>query len=218
MKGLLIKDFRLMKNQKTFLVIIGFIAAMLLVTTDNPSFVICYVTILFSMFAVTTLSYDEYDNGSAFLFSLPLKRKTYVMEKYIFSLLLGGIAWAVITLLSTACLYFRLPEENIEEYLLSAVIYFGILLIFTTLILPMQFKFGAEKGRIAILGFVGIVFILVFIGSKLLKPMGIDLDAVISEISKVKPVQVVIWLFVSSLVLLCVSYMISVKIMEKKEF
>lgn len=218
MKGLLIKDFRLMKNQKTFLLVIVFIAAILLFTSTNPSFVICYVTILFSMFAVTTLSYDEYDNGSAFLFSLPVKRKTYVMEKYIFSLLLGGIAWVAITVLSAAYMYMKHPEESIKEYLFIAVIYLGIFLIFTTFLLPVQFKFGADKGRVAILGVVGIVIILGYIGSKVLKPMGIDLDLILQEISEVKPLQAVIWLFGCSLVLLCISGIVSLKIMEKKEF
>ena len=218
MKGLLMKDFRLMKNQKTFLLIIGFIAAILLVTSENPSFVISYVTITFSMFSVMTLSYDEYDNGTAFLFSLPVSRKKYVIEKYIFSLLIGGTAWIIITFFSAAYTYVKFPEENIKEYLLIAAINFGILLIFTTLILPMQFKFGAEKGRIAILGAIGVIFISGFIGGKLLKPMGIDIDTLIAQMSKVKPAQAVIWLFGCGLILLCVSSMISIKIMEKKEF
>ena len=33
---------------------------------------------------MSSISYDEFDNGNAFLFSLPITRKDYVLEKYIF--------------------------------------------------------------------------------------------------------------------------------------
>ena len=82
MKGLLIKDFKLLKNQKQFFLIIGLITFMFLVTNDSPYFTITYATMMFSMFTMSTISYDEYDNGAAYLFSLPISRKGYVAEKY----------------------------------------------------------------------------------------------------------------------------------------
>ena len=78
MKGLLIKDFKLLKNQKQFFLIIGLITFMFLVTNDSPYFTITYATMMFSMFTMSTISYDEYDNGAAYLFSLPISRKGYV--------------------------------------------------------------------------------------------------------------------------------------------
>ena len=58
MKGLLIKDFKLLKNQKQFFVVIGVISIMLLLTNENPSFTITYTTMMFSMFTMSTISYD----------------------------------------------------------------------------------------------------------------------------------------------------------------
>ena len=72
MKGLLIKDIKLMKNQKTFFTAMTFVGFLFLITQETPYFVITYITTMFSMFTITTLTYDEFENGSAFRFSHPL--------------------------------------------------------------------------------------------------------------------------------------------------
>ena len=56
MKGLLIKDIKLMKNQKTFFVAMIFVGIMFLITQETPYFVIAYITTMFSMFTITTLT------------------------------------------------------------------------------------------------------------------------------------------------------------------
>ena len=93
MKGLLIKDFKLMKNQKNFFFIMIFIAAAMLFAEFESTFVVSYFTMIASMFVLSTISYDEYDNGYAFLFSMPFSRTSYVKEKYVFSILVGRGAW-----------------------------------------------------------------------------------------------------------------------------
>ena len=71
MKGLLIKDLKLMKNQKSFFVIMAFVGMIFLITWEKPYFAISYITMMFSMFALTSFSYDEFDNGAVYLFTLP---------------------------------------------------------------------------------------------------------------------------------------------------
>lgn len=92
MKGLLIKDIKLMKNQKNFFFIMLFVAVAMLFAEFDSSFVVSYFTMIASMFVLSTISYDEYDNGYAFLFTMPFARKAYVKEKYMFSILMGGCA------------------------------------------------------------------------------------------------------------------------------
>lgn len=53
-----------------------------------------------SMFSLSTISYDEFDNGNAFLFSLPITRKGYVIEKYIFGIMLGVISLILSTIIA----------------------------------------------------------------------------------------------------------------------
>ena len=78
MKGLLIKDFKLMKNQKNFFFIMIFIAAAMLFAEFESTFVVSYFTMIASMFVLSTISYDEYDNGYAFLFSMPFSEITII--------------------------------------------------------------------------------------------------------------------------------------------
>src|SRR5699024_11424520 len=95
MKGMLIKDFRILKYQgKTlFLMLLVVAVLMNLITDVGPTFIVGYITIIFSLFTVTTVSYDEFDNCYLFLMTLPVTRKKYVNEKYLFALLSIIFAW-----------------------------------------------------------------------------------------------------------------------------
>ena len=97
MKGLLIKDIKLMKNQKTFFTVMTFVGFLFLITQETPYFVITYITTMFSMFTITTLTYDEFENGSAFLFSLPFSRRDYVKEKYLYGIITCALGLGIVT-------------------------------------------------------------------------------------------------------------------------
>ena len=92
MKGLWTKDIKLISSQQKSLLAIWIIAAGILITTDQISFAITYTSIITSMIGVSTITYDAFDNGNVFLFTLPFTRKEYAMEKYLFTLFLGAIA------------------------------------------------------------------------------------------------------------------------------
>ena len=62
MKGLLIKDFKLMKEQKNFLLIILIITIGMSLFTNDLSFALGFLTFIVSLFSLSTISYDEFDN------------------------------------------------------------------------------------------------------------------------------------------------------------
>lgn len=84
MKGLLIKDFKLLKGQKQFLAAVLVVTIVFMTTNTSLSFIISYITVMMGMITLTTISYDEYENGMGYLFTLPVSRKGYVREKYLF--------------------------------------------------------------------------------------------------------------------------------------
>lgn len=218
MKGLLIKDIRLLKNQKHFFLIVGLVGAMLMFTSEEPSFVISYMTFVFSMFTLSSVSYDEYDNGMAFLFSLPISRKKYVREKYIFGLLLGGTAWTVATAVVSAYVMWKNQDTDWTSWLATACIYLALFLVFLLIILPIQLKFGAEKGRIAMLVAIGIIFLSAYAGAKIAGRIGIDIDAVLMRFTTAGTGEIVAASAVVCCVLAVISYNISLGIMKKKQF
>ena len=77
MKGLFVKDIELMKQQKQFFIMVVVMGVILnLAGSVSVSFAAGYFTIVTAIFAITTISYDEFDNGLAFLMTLPVTRKT----------------------------------------------------------------------------------------------------------------------------------------------
>ncbi len=62
MKGLLIKDLLLLKNQQRFFLLFFLMSAGMLLADFNSVFVINYVTMIFSLFTLSSISYDEFDN------------------------------------------------------------------------------------------------------------------------------------------------------------
>ena len=91
MKGLLIKDFRLAFINIRILCIVAAVIFLIVGCGDEDGieFIVYFVTAMCMMMVITTISYDDSDNGLAFLLTLPVSRKTYVTEKYIFAFL-GG--------------------------------------------------------------------------------------------------------------------------------
>ena len=82
MKGLWTKDIRLISSQQKNLAVIWLVAAGILIATDQISFAISYTSVITIMTAISTISYDTFDNGNAFLFTLPLAEKN-IQEKNI---------------------------------------------------------------------------------------------------------------------------------------
>lgn len=80
MLGLLIKDFQLMWKQKSFFIIIIVVGCLLTMGYNDFTFMVGFITFILSLFTVSSISYDEFDNGYPFLFTLPFSRKTYVIE------------------------------------------------------------------------------------------------------------------------------------------
>ena len=104
MKGLFVKDIELMKQQKQFFVLVVVMGVILnLAGSGSVSFAIGYFTIVTAIFAITTISYDEFDNGLAFLMTLPVTRKQYVAEKYLLGAGLTAAAWGIEAITGVIC-------------------------------------------------------------------------------------------------------------------
>lgn len=147
MKGLLVKDFRLMKGQKNFLVLLFIMIAFVFISGMDASFFMGYLPFLFMIAAMSTITYDEFDNGMAFLMVLPISRKLYVQEKYMFGGVLG------FTGLASAFVLFLISEINkgssmtFTQYVLLFLCFLAFVILFLCLMIPIQLKFGSEKRK-----------------------------------------------------------------------
>lgn len=218
MKGLLLKDFKLIKEQKMFFIIIAFITIGMVFVNYDFSFIIGYPSFIFSLFVLSTISYDELDNGYTFLFTLPISKKSYVLEKYIFGILTGGLCWVVTTILTTLYQAVTLHGFNILEWLSAAAIILSVLFIMLAVMIPFQLKFGSEKVRIMMFITFGIIFVISFLIQKVISILNIDIIALIHPILISNTSIVVGIAIIISILLLLLSYRLSIKIMIHREF
>lgn len=217
MKGLLTKDFRIFLVQKRFFILLVFIALILNFGTDG-SFAVSYMASMGSIFVLSTISYDEFDNGMPFLMTLPVTRKTYAREKYVFGIVLGFAMWLVGVALSIISLLIGGGVGDIKEAVIAAAVCIPLFIILLSVMIPIQLKFGAEKGRIALIAVFGIVFLICFGIGKFVEVMGIDMSQVAGMLSKVSENVLVVGVVAATVIILLISYRVSTIIMEKKEF
>lgn len=218
MKGLLVKDFRLMKGQKNFLILLFIMIAFVFISGMDASFFMGYLPFLFMIAAMSTITYDEFDNGMAFLMVLPISRKLYVQEKYLFGGVLG------FTGLASAFVLFLISEINkgssmtFTQYVLLFLCFLAFVILFLCLMIPIQLKFGSEKGRIVLFiiffGIIGMVYLV----SKITDKIPAQVIEVFRGIQKL-PFGILAALAVGIYILaLFISLKISLGIMEKKEW
>ncbi len=214
MKGLLIKDFKLLISQKIFFLLILVVSLGLLLFTNDITFPLGFFSLILSMFTLSTISYDQFDNGNAFLFTLPFSRAGYVIEKYCLGLILGGSSWLFITLLSLLITFFRnnMPFTGV---LLSAVAILPFILIFQAVMLPIQIKFGSEKGRIVLIGVLGAIILLGLILEQLFQ---IDLTALLDSLPLIRLSLVFGITLIAAVLLWLISCKISIDVLRKMEF
>ena len=193
----------------------------LLAVMDNSmgQSILGFFPFLFGFFTISTISYDEYQHGMTYLMTLPIKRKTYVTEKYLFAMTLtgaGSLLIFILELLYSVIMYRRMTEVVMWEILSSTCFMIPVVILFFALALPLNLKFGSEKGRTLFSGMMFGFFLGGIVGVKKLK--GAFLPEQMLTLLQVKGLLLVtagILIYVSALV---ISYRISVRIIEKREF
>ncbi|WP_455684479.1 ABC-2 transporter permease [Thomasclavelia sp.] len=218
MRGLYIKDLKLMKNQKSFFLVVGLLAIFFAVTQTNSFFVISYVTVVSSMFVISSISYDEFNNGNTFLFTLPISKKTYVREKYLLGISLSIGAWLIAVLLVGSSNIIKGTEFLMGEWLLSCAVILLIAMVMLSVIIPVQLKFGQNKGNVAMLLAMGGIFVIGYAFIKFASLMKIDIVAMVNALSTMGLAGLVGIFILIVLIISIGSYLLSCKIMYNKEF
>ncbi len=217
MFGLIEKDLRLTFARKQTLLIF-FIMALVMGISMDGSFIVGYLTMLAAVISIGTISYDEYDNGFAFLMTLPFGRKTYVREKYLFCLIMSTAAWCI-----GAVLYFigntvRRSGVNMVEELPMLIALIPVMYLSSALMIPIQLKYGSEKSRIALFILFGCIAVLIFGAKTFFSSMENPITELIQTIENLSPTVILLTVITVCALASGVSYMLSIRIMGKKEF
>nr|MDE7479078.1 ABC-2 transporter permease [Lachnospiraceae bacterium] len=154
-KGLLIKELKLMKSQMKFFVIILIVWGIIMSTHIDSLFLVGYTAMLCSFLTLTTFSYDEFENSAAYLFTLPIMRKDYIYEKYLFGFLISTLPAIVVCIITWIAQFMQGGENRLAEYLVSLVISLPMAYLLLALEIPLVVKFGQEKSRLISLIMIG---------------------------------------------------------------
>ena len=210
MLGLIKKDFLLIKANSKSMVIIFIVYLMLAFQgIFDVTFIVPLIGI---MLFISTFSYDDFNNWNSYAVTLPNGRKNVVRAKYIASIILTIILGAVALAISIGIGYAKTNNINLEEILSSLM---GTILsnvIIISLLYPIVFKFGATNGRIILFA---VVFGIAGIGA--LIAQFVDTTPIINMINRLDSYSLIAIPIISA-ILLGISYLISNKIYQNKEF
>lgn len=220
MSGLIEKDLRLTLTRKQTLLIFLIMAFFMGASIDG-AFIVSYLTMLGTIIAIGTITYDEYDNGYAFLMTLPFDRKTYVKEKYLFSLLMATASWIfgmIVYVIFSIIRHDPMFMDNTPELLVMLTGMIPVVYLCSTFMIPLQLKYGSERSRTVLFIIYGIIAVIAVGARSLLNGVDNPFAGLDLALNSIPPYVILIALFVICAILTYVSYLISVRIMEKKEF
>lgn len=217
MKGLFIKDLRLIKNQRNFLITLALMFLVLIVTGVDASFFMGYVPFLLLIVTMSTITYDEQDNSMGFLMALPVSRQTYVLEKYLLSASFGVGGFAV-----TFVIFFITEKAEGSsmtpgDYLLVFMGFLVFVILFLSLMIPIQLKFGSEKGRMVLFAILFGIIGLVYLVNKVLT-VDFTQTAFYQTITQLPMGILMAMALVLFVIFVFISAKISLGVMKKKEF
>ena len=218
MKGLLVKDIRFLWGQKGSLVIFVALGLYFLLTGTDPSFGLVYTMMLAGLFSTSSITYDSHEKGMSFLLTLPIQKKTYVISKYVFALLVMVIMGASITLLGFG--FNMLSENSVDMSTLGdgfvMAIAFGLVMV--SFMIPIYVIFGAEKARIAVMVIIGFAVAGYFVITKLLGDSKQAATELLTKLEGLSDLQAALFATGIMLVILVISMIITIVGLEKKEY
>ena len=216
MKGLIIKDLCVIKNQmKTLLLVLAFFVIFSIINED-ATFILFLIPFYMIMILITTFNYDEFNKWDSYCNSLPLSRKEIVKSKYILF-----NATSLIVLILGVLASFIIPnfiENTTFESIYASIIgvAFGICLVISLLI-PFYYKFGSQKGRIMLFLTVAILALLIGTITSLDVFNNIELMNIINSLNNLSLGMFTLLLIIVTIIIMTISYYISVKIYSNKE-
>lgn len=163
MKGLLVKDLQVLRQSSRILFILAVVFLFLGITSEESSFIIGYCTFCLSSLVTSTVSYDDYDNGYSFLFTLPITRRVYVYEKYLLAVLVCTVSSSVSAVVGMLISFVKGGDMAVMENLVTALVVCLVCLIMVSVMLPLQMKFGAEKSKTLLFGLIAVCLILGYV-------------------------------------------------------
>ncbi|MEA5026054.1 MAG: ABC-2 transporter permease [Erysipelotrichaceae bacterium] len=218
MSGLLIKDLlNLNSNKRIYVSLIIIIIFFTVMNQGGINFTSVYIPVLCMMLTISTFSYDEYSKWDRYALALPLTRRDLVKGRYLFAIIVLSISMIFTIGLTIFNQSVFKSGGTISDVLVLPLIITLVTGLMIAVVFPLLYKFGAEKGRLMLMIVYGIIGALGFIAGYLIKEIRIDFSSAGTVLTLLLNYGVYILLILSVLAFY-VSYRLSEKIFQAKEF
>lgn len=212
LRGLLLKDLLILKKGLLMGGTILVFYSILGIYGEEASAFSGYFLLCFSLISISSYGYDEQARWVPYALTTTINRTKLVQSKYLLAFFMIGLGFLCSFLLS-------LPYQIVQSskfVLTISPITWGFLyvsILFNIILLPILFKLGSENSRIIIFALFGLPTILLVILDKY-NFLPVINQATIESITKYLPYIGVI----SILIIGLLSYSISLRIVQKKDF
>lgn len=217
MKGLILKDLLILKNQmrNVLIIILGFI--ILSIFTENYFYISFIIPFYIVMQVISAFSYDDLNNSNTYIVALPYTRKTIVKARYVLGLISIIEAFIASLFLSLIIPIFNPNMDFITTFISTTAAIIAVILVIS-LIIPFFYKFGVQKGRIVL--FISIMGISLLIGVilSLFENTNLKIAKLFSSLENINYIILIIIAIIIILLILYISYLFSCKIFKNKEF
>ena len=215
MIGLVYKDFLcLRKSAASYLFVVAIYGLLTVAGVWDGTILSTVLAVLISMLPYSCFSYDNIAKWELYGLSLPLRRSRIVLARYL-TVLLALAFSAVLCGLFGAALAALGQMEDWGLYLSSAIGALGFSVLLNAILLPLLYRFGAERARILFFGVLGAIVAIGFTVLSLVDVTG-WLDG-IEHVQWKEMLPVVGVAAIAAAVVLLLSYVLSVRIYQKRE-
>lgn len=206
MKGLILKDLLNLKGTFKMLGLMIFLFAVIYIPQGN-GFIFGMIILMVAMMVVTTISYDDLAKWDAYALTMPVTRKEMVLSKYLVMALLNTLGAVLALIVGIVGSMIMRQSFSMETLAIIGVLYL-IAFSYGSMMVPLIYRFGTEKAR------------LMLILSALI-PTGLVLLVTQMQIPLPEAANPWIYFFLLlgfTVIMVSGSYLISLRIYNKKEF
>ncbi len=211
MTGLILKDFFTLKKTLINMVVVILLFNGIYTAAGNSHFSDFFISVMVVSILISTMSYDEYYHWDRYAAILPVSRRQIVGAKYITAFLLFAAGSLLSLALTVGITFFQGRRYSLEDLVIFA---WSILvgMIGAAVVLPCYYRFGVQKSRFLMLAFYGIPSVLLVLGLRFIP--GFTEKASRLEVT---PEGFLLGGILLTAVALVVSFLTSVRVLEKKE-
>lgn len=166
MKGLLLKDYYLIRSILYIILVVFLVVGIGLSFLTSTWVLTVIATVMLGMISVTTINMDKSSGWRKISAVLPVSRKTFLDSKYILYLLLSGIGLFLGIILSLIVSTFK-GQFDYQSMLLFISISIAMALFSGSMTIPFAFLFSEEKSMLGLIVAYPLSA-MVFVGAALL--------------------------------------------------